>query len=287
VTVACITPAEKEVKVSGRPARYLAAGLGPPLVLLHGTGTNRREWGWALPILARGRSVYAPDLPGFGGDGPANDASPEHSAEFVAGFADALGLGRAAVAGNSFGGLVALRLALSEPARVSALCLADSAGLGREVNPALVASTAPGAGELTVLWGKSPVGAAQRALSRVPLLFANPLRAPRAWYEEQYRAARSPGLMQTTIATLRANLGPSGQRRVLLGELSRLQMPTLVLWGARDRVFPAAQARDAVGRLRRGELALIPNCGHLPHVERPGEFAAVLGRFLDEHAPDA
>jgi pimeloyl-ACP methyl ester carboxylesterase len=174
VTVACITPAEKEVKVSGRPARYLAAGLGPPLVLLHGTGTNRREWGWALPILARGRSVYAPDLPGFGGDGPANDASPEHSAEFVAGFADALGLGRAAVAGNSFGGLVALRLALSEPARVSALCLADSAGLGREVNPALVAPTAPGVGELTVLWCKSPVGRSSglspghRSSSRTP-----------------------------------------------------------------------------------------------------------------------
>ena len=135
--------------------------------------------------------------------------------------------------------------------------------------------------------GQVPGRGSPAGLSRVPLLFANPLRAPRAWYEEQYRAARSPGLMQTTIATLRANLGPSGQRRVLLGELSRLQMPTLVLWGARDRVFPAAQARDAVGRLRRGELALIPNCGHLPHVERPGEFASILGRFLDEHAPDA
>jgi len=56
------------------------------------------------------------------------------------------------VASNSFGGLVALRLALSEPARVSALCLADSAGLGREVSPALVAPTSPGVGELIVLW---------------------------------------------------------------------------------------------------------------------------------------
>ena len=56
------------------------------------------------------------------------------------------------------------------------LCLADSAGLGREANPALVASTSPGAGELTVAWGKSPAGAAQRALSRGPLLFAEPSR---------------------------------------------------------------------------------------------------------------
>jgi len=84
------------------------------------------------------------------------------------------------VAGNSFGGLVALRLALSEPARVSALCLADSAGLGREVSPALVAPTSPGVGELTVLWCKPPIGAAQRALSRAPLLGAAPLREPLA-----------------------------------------------------------------------------------------------------------
>ena len=96
-----------------------------------------------------------------------------------------------------------MRLALSEPARVSALCLADSAGLGREVNLALVAPTALGARELNVLWGKSPVGAARRALSRGPLLFANPLRAPGTWYREQYRAARSRGLMETALATLR------------------------------------------------------------------------------------
>ena len=187
------------------------------------------------------------------------------------------------MAGNSFGGLVALRLALSEPARVSALCLSDSAGLRREVSPALVAATAPG--DLTVLWGTSPVGAVRRAVFRAPLLFANPLRVPRGWYEEQYRAARSPGLMETTIAALRANLGPSGQRRVLLGELGRLEMPTLVLWGARDRIFPAAHARDAAGRLRRGDLAVIPDCGHLPHVERPEEFASALGGFLDGQAP--
>ena len=274
--------AQGKVEVGGRPVRYLTAGTGPPLVLLHGAGTNRQEWAWALPALARGgRSVYAPDLPGFGGDGPAPDASPEYSAATVAGFADALGLERTAVVGNSLGGLVALRLALSQPTRVSCLCLAESAGLGREVTPALVAAATGGVGELTVMWGRLPVGAAQRALLRAPLLFANPLRAPAGWYEQQYRAARAPGLMQTTVAALRATLGPSGQRRVLLDELGRLEMPTLVLWGEHDRVFPAAQARHAVERLRRGRLAVIPGCGHLPHVECPAEFAAVLGEFLD------
>ncbi len=81
--------------------------------------------------------------------------------------------------------------------------------------------------------------------------------------------------METTLATLHANLGPSGQRRVPLGELPRLQMPNIVLWGARDGVFPAARARDAVGRLWRGELALILNCGTSPTSSGSGSS----GRF--------
>ncbi len=229
---------EREVEVGGRPTRYLAGGEGPPLVLLHGTGTNGREWAWSLPALARGRSVYAPDMPGFDGGGPVANPSPENYAAFVAAFLDTLGLGPAAVVGNSFGGLVALRLALSEPSRVPALALVDSVGLRREVSPALVAPTAPGLGELTLRWGQTPAGAAQRAYSRAPLLFANPGRVPREWYEEQYRAAQTPGFMETTFATLRAHLGPFGQLEVLLGELPRLRMPTLVVWGAWTRSSP-------------------------------------------------
>ncbi len=279
------TVIEREVEVGGRPTRYLAGGEGPPLVLLHGTSTNGREWAWSLPALARGRSVYAPDMPGFDGGGPVADPSPEHYAASVAAFLDTLGLGPTAVVGNSFGGLVALRLALSEPSRVPALALVDSAGLGREVSPALVAPTAPGLGELTLRWGQTPAGAAQRAYSRAPLLFANSGRVPPEWYEEQYRAAQTPGFMETTFATLRAHFGPFGQLEVLLGELPRLQMPALVVWGSLDLIFPTTHARDAAARLRRGKLAIIPGCGHLPHVECPEEFASVLGPFLDEHGP--
>jgi pimeloyl-ACP methyl ester carboxylesterase len=75
-----------------------------------------------------------------------------------------------------------------------------------------------------------------------------------------------------------------GQREVLLDRLPRLEMPTLILWGARDRVVPLNQARDAATRLRRGSLELVPDCGHLPHVERPDRLAAILDKFLGEHA---
>jgi pimeloyl-ACP methyl ester carboxylesterase len=69
---------------------------------------------------------------------------------------------------------------------------------------------------------------------------------------------------------------------VLVDRLSRLRMPTHIVWGARDRVFPESQARDAAARLKDGSLAVIPDCGHLPHVECPGRFVAELERFLGE-----
>src|ERR687889_2003049 len=150
---------EERTVVAGRAARYLTAGEGPPLVLLHALGENALDWSWVLPALARGRRVYAPDLPGITGDGGGvADFSPGSFALFLAGFLDALGIERAAIAGNSLGGLVALRLALSDPARVSALCLVDSAGLGRTVTYALRAPTLPGYGEVAIAWTKTAPG---------------------------------------------------------------------------------------------------------------------------------
>ena len=61
-----------------------------------------------------------------------------------------------------------------------------------------------------------------------------------------------------------------------------LTMPTLVIWGENDYVLPAHQARAAVERLPRGRLSLFPDCGHLPHVEHPDRFAAVLSDWLNE-----
>lgn len=274
------------VAVDGRPVRYLSAGEGPPLVLLHALGECASVWAWAMPALSRGRRVYAPDLPGLGGDGgaPAGRSSGSF-ARFVARFLDALGLGRAAVVGSSFGGLVALRLVLDDPARVGSLGLVSAAGLGRAVSPALVLPTLPGYGEVAVALGKTPLGAAQRARVRAALLFANPLAAPPEWSAEGIRLARTPGFLEATLSVLRAAVGPGGQREVLLGELPALTTPTLVVWGTRDRVFPARQARDAAARLRDGRLELIPACGHLPHVERPDRFSEALVRFLDE-GPD-
>lgn len=274
---------EERTDVGGRTVRYLVAGEGRPLVLLHALGENALDWSWVLPALSRGRRVYAPDLPGISG-GSGGGYSSAAFASFLAGFLDALGIERAAIVGNSLGGLVALRLALSDPARVSALALVDSAGLGRTVSYALRTPTLPGYGELAIAWTKTPPGAAGRAWMRANLLFAHPQLVPAGWLAEQRRLARRPGFLEATLAALRAQIAPGGQREVLLEDLPSLATPTLVVWGARDRVFPRRQAQNAADRLKEGSLAFIPDCGHLPQVERPDRFASVLGRFLDEMA---
>ena len=273
---------ERHIDVGGLPTRYLTAGTtGPPLVLLHGVGDNALDWQWVMPTLARTQSVYALDLPGSGGSvKPDVDYSPAFFTEFLSAFLDALEVERAAVVGNSLGGLVGLRLALSEPSRVSALGLVASAGLGQEVTYALRSLTLPGYGRLAVAWGKRPPGAAQRALGRATLLFARPQSVPLKWLKEQYRLARLPGFLEAQMATVRAQVGLKGQREVLVDRLTQLEVPTILVWGTRDRVLPYSHAKEAVSRLQEGSLELISECGHSPQVEQPERFVSALGRFL-------
>ena len=276
----------QSVEIDGLPIRYLSVGEGPPLVLLHGAGDNSLDWRWVVPALASKHRVYALDLPGSPDSArPAADYSPAFFERFVAAFVDALGIGRATFVGNSLGGLIALRLALSEPARVTALVLVDSAGLGRTVNPAFTSVNVPGPFEAAIPFWRTPVGAYQRAWGRTALLFAHPPGSvPREWLAEQCRLALSPGYLEAHMAVLRALVSPLGQREVLVDRLPSLKIPTLVVWGARDRVFPEVQARDAVAHLPEGSLALIPDCGHMPHVECPDRFLAALDGFIDGRA---
>ena len=221
------------VEVDGLPIRYLTAGEGPPLMLLHGAGDNALDWQWVLPDLGATHRVYAPDLPGSPNSArPAADYSPAFFTRFVAEFLDTLGIERAAFIGNSLGGLIALRLALSEPKRVKALILVDSAGLGRAVNPAFTSVNVPGLGEAAMPLWRTPIGAYQRAWGRATLLFARPGNVPREWLAEQRRLAVSPGYLEAHLTALRAQVDPGGQREVLIDWLYLMKMPTLVVWGA-------------------------------------------------------
>jgi pimeloyl-ACP methyl ester carboxylesterase len=267
---------ERDRVVCGVPTRFLVAGDGPPMLLLHGDGDNRLDWRWTVPHLAGRYRVYAPDLPGFGGGGMPPDCSPEFFGRFTREFLDAVCLEPAVVVGNSLGGLVALRLALHTPDRVRALGLIGGAGLGREVNLLLRQLTLRGVGEAAVRWGRTRVGAAHRAVQRIPLLFANPAAVPAAWIVEQYRLARLPGFLETTLAALRGQVDRHGQKQILLDDMAHLAMPTLLIWGRRDRIVPIHQAFTASRLIPNATLHVIRKAGHVPHIERPEQVAVAL-----------
>jgi pimeloyl-ACP methyl ester carboxylesterase len=275
------------IEVNGFRMRYLTGGDGPPLVLLNGHGEDSRSWRWVLPSLARTNRVYALELPGYGESAKHSMRStpPSFYSDALAGFLDVLGLERVALVGNSDGGLTVLRFALAAPDRVTALVLVDSAGLGREINPALIALTLPGIGDAAVAWCSTPLGATQWVTMFASLVFLHPLLAPAEWVAHQYRLALTPGhLHGAVLACSSGQVGLMGQREVYLDELPRLTMPTLVVWGANDMVIPSFQAINAAARLKNGRLVMIPNCGHEPQVQCPDEFIAAVGPFLAEHS---
>ena len=271
------------INVAGLRTHYLVAGAGPPLVLLHGIGESGADWQWVMPALARRYRVYAPDLPGHGESAkPVVDYSATLYARFISDFLDALDAPSAVIAGHSLAGLASVLVALTTPARIRALVLVGSAGLGREVTIMLRLVATPGYGDPGVLWSATPFGAAQRNLVRLPLLFANPNRAPLAWLAEQSRLAQEPGFLRATLVELRSQVNLLGQRWVVLDRLHQLSMPTLLIWGEYDQVVPLDQARAAHAQLQRGQLFVIPDSGHLPHVEQPDQFVTALSSFLEE-----
>lgn len=158
----------------------------------------------------------------------------------------------------------------------------DSSGLGREINPALIALTLPGSADAAAAWLSTPLGAPQWVAMLASLTFAQPLLASPKWLAQQYSLAQTPGHLQGVVSCLRGELGLAGQRAVVLDELPRLTMPTLVIWGTNDMVVPRHHAAAAAARLKNCRVVMIPNCGHLPQVERPDVFVTALSQFLAE-----
>jgi pimeloyl-ACP methyl ester carboxylesterase len=274
---------DRRVTVAGATAQYLEAGSGPPLLLVHGHEQSATSWRWVIPALARTHRVLAVSLPGYGDTAPGAYAPGSDTAPFVSEFLDALDIATCDVVGHSAGGAVALRLALAQPGRVRTLTLVDSAGLGREVHPLLAVDTLPLIGELAILLSRLPGGAVGRTTMSTAMLFAQPWRVPAQFLTEQHDQARRPGQLEASTATARALFSSTGQRQILLDRLPSITAPTLVVWGGCDYVLPVSQAQVAVNLLPNGRLAVLPDCGHLPHIESPARFTDVLGSWLTEH----
>ncbi|ACK71690.1 alpha/beta hydrolase fold protein [Gloeothece citriformis PCC 7424] len=278
----CVTVAGSQMTLT---TEYLTAGEGSPLLLLHGVGDSAYSWQWVIPALARTHRIYAPSLPGFGAsDKPKIEYSPEFFTAFVKAFLDTLDIQQASVVGNSLGGLVSIRLALSSPSRVNALVLVDSAGLGRTLNVAMRGLTLPGTAKILGSFGRTSVGAKIWSWSFSALTLANPTRAKRDWLDRIYNMAKDPAYLEATVSALKNENTIAGQRdhEIMLDQLSKLNIPTLVIWGQNDRVLPVNHAHTAISRLPQGQLKILSDCGHIPQIEQPEAFEAALSSFLNE-----
>jgi pimeloyl-ACP methyl ester carboxylesterase len=277
---------DRRVVVDGIETQYLEAGHGPPLLLLHGHEQSATSWRWVIPTLAHTHRVLAVSLPGTGESDPAiGDHAPGGDmSPFLIAFLDALGVALPVhVVGHSAGGAIALRLALADPERVRTLTLVDSAGLGQAVHPLLALDTLPGIGELAIMISRIPGGDVARTSMSTAMLFAQPWRIPAEFIAEHHALGRRPGQLETSTAMARALFAANGQRQILLEHLPNLTTPTLIIWGGCDYLLPAHQAQTAVNLLPNGRLSVFSDCGHLPHIEQPERFAAVLTEWLKEH----
>lgn len=275
---------DRYLDLDGLRTRYRCTGEpGEPVVLLHGLASSLDIWEAAMPRLARSRRVYAFDLPGHGHSAPPSE--PRYDTDFLVdhldAFLDAVGLRPTAVVGLSLGGAVALRYLLRfGTGRVTKLVLVGSAGLGRGLHAGFRAATVPGLGE--ELTRPSREGMARQLRHMV----YDKATIDDRMVDGAFRNARRPGVQQTLLGALRANVDIEGQRpwlyEPIVAMLPAIDIPTLIVWGENDEMIPVEHGRRAAERMPGARLHVVPRCGHLPPVEHPGEFGRVVGEFLGE-----
>jgi pimeloyl-ACP methyl ester carboxylesterase len=250
------------------------------------------EFYYNLEPLAAHHRVIAIDLPGFGqSDKPVLEYTIDVFVKAVSDLMATEGVPRAAVMGVSLGGRVALGLALNASEQVERLILVDALGVGppRRVLAYRILLT-KGLGELTL-------SGTARALRRM-----NPATIRRFWGWYLNRPGRvdsiwsnqriadhgallsKPEYRAAYLSALRSIAGMRSLRDgvVVEGRLRELQMPTLLVWGRHDHIFPPSHAESAQSRLPNGRVEIFEDSGHTPQMEEPDRFNRLVLDFLSE-----
>jgi pimeloyl-ACP methyl ester carboxylesterase len=274
------------VTLHGRDLVYRTTGDGPCLLLVHGITQDSRTWASLAPLLD-GYRVLAPDLPGHGAStNPPGDHSMGSYASALRDLLLALQIPSATVVGHSLGGGVALQFAYQFPAYLDRLVLVDSGGLGPDVSALLRAAALPGAD--LVIRGLShrrvtkAATAFGRTLARLGLQAGTDLQET----QRGIVGLADPDVRRAFLGTVRTNIGPRGQRVSATDRLHLARhIPSLILWGERDRIIPPEHGRQAHRAVEGSRFELIRGAGHFPHVEAPDRVAEALLRFVRATEP--
>lgn len=246
-----------------------------PIVLLHGTSASLHTWdGWAAE-LAKTRRVIRFDLPGFGLTGAMADGDYATSRypEVVLAVLDVLGVRRVVLAGNSFGGEVAWQTALAAPDRIERLVLVDAAGYPLSPQSVPIGFRLARLPLLNRLFESVlPRSVIESSLRNV---YGDPARVTSGLVDRYYELTLREGNRAALAARLRARLPGAEAARI-----RELRLPTLILWGDRDRLLPPADAARFHADIAGSRLVIFKGLGHVPHEEDPTATLVPVIDFL-------
>jgi 2-hydroxy-6-oxonona-2,4-dienedioate hydrolase len=259
---------ERFIELSHGQTRYLEAGAGPAVLLLHGVGFAPAADGWRLALrsLGRGFRVIAPDFVGWGPGGQLEIASSFSTlVDFVREFQDALGLASSDIVGHSMGGWIASLLAYESPERVRRLVLISSGGLLTRPLPAMAAWQPPDRQAIAASF--APLAALGEEVDAHVERFS-------ALAAERDRTARFARIMA------HMSEGETRARYNTTRRLAKVSAPTLVVWGTEDEVNPVEMAQRTCSLVPGSSLVLLDGAHHNVPLERPGELHAAILGFL-------
>jgi len=266
------------VRLPGAEVNYAEIGEGEPILFVHGLAGCWRNWLENLPHFGRTHRAIALDLPGFGHSPmPSWPIGMPAYGQLLHDFCEKLGIGRVtALVGNSMGGFVATEAAIDDPERFERLVLVSAAGISfaeaegrrKEAAVSLFEATFPFMAGPRRAWLTRPAGR-KFAFGRV---FHNPNRIrPELLREQMEPGLQSPGFG----AAIRAIGGYDTRHR-----LPEIEVPTLVVWGLDDHIVPVEAAIGYHRLIPESRLELFERTGHVPQMERPHRFNALLEDFV-------
>ena len=260
----------KEITVFGQKIHYVEAGAGPTVILLHGLGGSTQVWQLNITALAEKYRVIVPDQIGFGkSDKPLVNYRIRTYVDFLDQFCKQLKIERASLVGNSMGGWIATAFTAAFPDRVDKLVLVDAAGY-----------TPPKDLDTRTFYGLNPT-TREGMKFLVAKIFYNKLFLSDAAIDQAIttRLAAGDGYTINSIT-----------ESIIRGEdflddtVKTIKRPTLLIWGRQDGLVPVAEGERFNKDIAGSKLIVFDQCGHMPQVEKAGEFNAAVLKFLGEGA---
>jgi pimeloyl-ACP methyl ester carboxylesterase len=249
-----------------------------PLVLLHGTGSSLHAWEEWADVLKAKRRVIRYDMTGFGLTGPSPDGiyGIDNDVRLVIAVLDKLGVERCVLGGNSLGGAVAWRAALAHPARVEKLILVDAGGYPSHPQSIPIGFRLARLPVINLLLTHAlPRSLVEQGLRNV---FGDPARVTPEMVDRAIAINQREGNRRALVDRFRQ--GQQRQAGSLAHRIPELKLPTLIVWGGRDRLIPPDDAerfhRDIAGSV----LAIFDDLGHAPEEEDPARTVVAVERFL-------